>query len=94
MRCGREIEQTYTTDVTDLGTNLIIVRKVPCYKCAECGEVSYTGDVVKELNDIVNRAKENSQEVVICEYRNPVYAKDESNEMFFRVAEENGYKKV
>ena len=49
MECGSIAEKGYTTDVTDLGSCLIIVRNVPCYKCTECNEVIYTADVVEHL---------------------------------------------
>ena len=51
MVCGATAEKGYTTDVTDLGNCLVIVRNVPCYKCKECNEVIYTADVVQRLED-------------------------------------------
>ena len=42
---GAKAEKGYTTSVTDLGNCLLIVRNVPCYKCTECNEIIYTGDV-------------------------------------------------
>ncbi|CUQ49288.1 YgiT-type zinc finger domain [Dorea longicatena] len=33
MNCGANAEKGFTTDVTDVGDCLIIVRNVPCYKC-------------------------------------------------------------
>lgn len=33
MECGANANKGYTTDVTDLGNCLVIVRNVPCYKC-------------------------------------------------------------
>ena len=46
MECGAKAEKGYTTSVTDLGNCLLIVRNVPCYKCTECNEIIYTGDVI------------------------------------------------
>ena len=60
----------YTTDVTDLGNCLVIIRNVPCYKCTECNEIIYTGDVVLEIEKIVNMAKQCLQEVSIIDYNN------------------------
>ena len=48
MECGAKAEKGLTTDVTDLGSCIVIVRNVPCYKCIECNEVIYTADVVKQ----------------------------------------------
>lgn len=54
--------------MTDLGSCLVIVRNVPCYKCTECNEVIYTADVVKHLENIVEQAKKEMQEISIIDY--------------------------
>lgn len=68
MECGAMAEKGYTTDVTDLGDGLVIVRNVPCYKCMECNEVIYTADVVEHLEKIVETAKKLMQEISIIDY--------------------------
>lgn len=68
MECGSKAEKGLTTDVTDLGSCLVIVRNVPCYKCIECNEVIYTADVVKQLEKIVDQAKKLMQEISIVDY--------------------------
>lgn len=65
IKCGTTAEKGYTTSVTDLGHCLLIVRNVPCYKCMECNEVIYTGDVVKKLEKITEQAKNFTQEISI-----------------------------
>lgn len=69
MKCGSKAEKGFTTDVTDLGSCLVIVRYVPCYKCNECNEVMYTADVVKKLEQIIAKAKDLMQEISIVDYR-------------------------
>jgi YgiT-type zinc finger domain-containing protein len=68
MECGARAEKGITTDVTDLGSCLIIIRNVPCYKCTECNEIIYTADVVKRLEDIVDKTREMMQEISIVDY--------------------------
>ena len=68
MECGAKAEKGLTTDVTDLGSCLVIVRNVPCYKCIECNEVIYTADVVKQLENIIEQAKKVMQEISIADY--------------------------
>ncbi|MCI8712557.1 MAG: YgiT-type zinc finger protein [Ruminococcus sp.] len=68
MECGATAEEGYTTDVTDLGDCLVIVRNVPCYKCVECNEIIYTGDVAQHLEKIVEMAKRFMQEISIIDY--------------------------
>ncbi len=66
--CGADTEKGLTTAVTDLGDCLVIVRNVPCYKCKECNEVSYTADVVERLEEIVESAKKLMQEISVVDY--------------------------
>ena len=66
--CGAAAEKGFTTSVTDLGKCLIIVRNVPCYKCSECNEIIYTGDVVQRLENIIEAAQKLMQEVSIIDY--------------------------
>ncbi len=62
------MEQSFTTDVTDLGSCLVIVRNVPCFKCTECSEVFYTGAVIKQLEKIVESAKNMSTEIAVIDF--------------------------
>ena len=68
IACGASAEKGLTTSVTDLGNCLIIVRNVPCYKCAECNEVIYTADVVQHLEAIIESAKKLMQDISIIDY--------------------------
>lgn len=66
--CGATAEKGTTTSVTDLGTCLVIVRNVPCYKCTECNEIFYTGDVVERLEKIIDTAQKVMQEISVIDY--------------------------
>ena len=68
MECGSNAQAGFTTDVTDLGSCLIIIRNVPCYKCTECNETIYTADVVQKIEKIVEKAKNIMQEISIIDY--------------------------
>lgn len=68
MKCGATAEKGFTTSVTDLDNCLVIVRNVPCFKCSECNEVIYTGDVVQHLERIIASAKKLMQEISIIDY--------------------------
>jgi len=56
--CGSNAVAGTTTDVTDLGDFLIVVRNVPCLECTECLEVIYTGDVITRLEGIEDEVTE------------------------------------
>lgn len=68
MRCGATTERGFTTSVTDLNNCLVIVRNVPCFKCTECNEISYTGDVSQQLEKIIDSARKVMQEISIIDY--------------------------
>ena len=70
ISCGAGTSQGTTTDVTDLGNCLVIVRNAPCHKCSECNEVIYTADVVKRLEEIVKTAERAMNEIAVVDYKN------------------------
>jgi len=57
-----------TTDVTDLGSSVIIIRNVPCHKCSQCGEVSYRLEVAERLEQIVDSLREQVTEIAVVQY--------------------------
>ena len=57
-----------TTDVTDLESSVIIIRGVPCHKCVQCGEVSFTLDVGERLEQIVDALRGSLTEIAIVQY--------------------------
>ena len=68
--CKGNIADGVTTDVTDLESCVIVVRNVPCHKCVQCGEVSFSIDVSERLEKIVDtlRASDSVTEVAIVKY--------------------------
>ena len=68
FECGATAEKGLTTSVTNLGDCLVIVRNVPCYKCTECNEIFYTGDVIEQLEKIIDDAKKFMQENSVIDY--------------------------
>ena len=67
-KCGAAAQKSVTTSVTDLGGCLVIVRNVPCYKCEECGETVYTGDVVQRLEELIEAAQRAMQEISVIDF--------------------------
>ena len=72
ISCGAKTFSETTTDVTDIEKCLVIVRNVPCYKCFECNEIIYTGDVVKRLENITATAKKVANEIAVVDFNNKV----------------------
>ncbi len=65
---AQELKKGFTTGVTNLGNCLIIIRNVPCYKCTQCNEVIYTGDVIKKIEEIIEHCRNMMQEISIIDY--------------------------
>ena len=62
MRCGKPAYKSMTSEAIELGFGLLVIRNIPCYKCEECDEIFYTGDVVQKIEEIVDEAKQLMQE--------------------------------
>ena len=68
MRCGEETFTSTTTEAIETGFCLLVIRNIPCYKCRECDEIFYKGDVVLKLEKITEMFKKLPQEIIIIDY--------------------------
>jgi len=66
--CKGKKENGVTIDVTDLGTRIIIIRGVPCYKCTGCGETTFDLTVGERLEQIVDVLKDSISEIAVVQY--------------------------
>ena len=66
--CKGEKENSLTIDVTDLGSCIVIVRGVPCYKCTQCGETTFDLTVGERLEQIVDAMKDSISEIAVVQY--------------------------
>ncbi len=68
MKCGLEAYKSTTTEAIELGFGVLVIRNIPCYKCDECDEIFYTGDVAKNIEKIIERVKQLMQEITVIDY--------------------------
>ena len=68
MKCGRSAFRSVTSEAIELGFGLLVIRNIPCYKCEECDEILYTGDVVQRIESIIAEAKQLMQEIRVIYY--------------------------
>lgn len=68
MRCGEEMYESTTTEAIELGFGVLVVRNVPCFKCDECDEVFYRGDVVEKLEKLCDQVRSLVQDLVVVDY--------------------------
>ena len=65
ISCKGDLINKNTNFIADLGDCIIIVKDVPSQVCSQCGEVSYSHEVAKRLEEIVGQMKNIMTEVAI-----------------------------
>ncbi len=68
IKCGRDSFESTTTEAIEFGFGVLVIRNIPCYKCEECDEIMYTGDVACKIEEIIESFKNSLQEVTIIDY--------------------------
>ena len=68
IKCGKETYESTTTEAVELGFGVLVIRNIPCYKCKECDEILYTGDVTEKIEKITEKVKQLMQEVTVIDY--------------------------
>ena len=68
MKCGSDAFKSTMTEAIELGFGVLIIRNIPCYKCEECDEIFYTGDVAQKIEEITARVKQFVQEIIVVDY--------------------------
>lgn len=52
--------------------NCIVIKNVPSQVCAQCGEVSYSNDIAKQLEKLVNSIRNVITEITVINYTEKV----------------------
>ena len=66
-KCTTPTPSFTTTLVTQKNCSSLI-KNVPCEECQQCGEKYYSNEVAKQLENLVNIAKQLMQEIAIIDY--------------------------
>ena len=64
----KTITSSFTTHVVNYKNCIIIIKNVPCEECEQCGEKYYSNEIAKQLENLVNIAKQLMQEIAIIDY--------------------------
>ena len=70
--CKGSLDDEPTTFMVDIGNCIIIIKNVPSQVCGQCGEVSYSNDVAKQLEVIVNSLRSSITEIAVVNYTDKV----------------------
>ena len=68
MKCGKDAFRSTTSEAIEMEFGLLIIRNIPCYKCEECDEIFYTGDVAQKIERIIEMVNQVMQKVTIIDY--------------------------
>lgn len=64
---GNMVEST-TTFTATFANKVVVIKNVPCYKCTQCGEESFSFEVTERLEKIIDSFEESLTEVAIVNY--------------------------
>ena len=70
--CKGELADSTTTHVVTLDNCIIIVKNVPCSRCAQCGETFFSDEVAEHLEQIVKQFRAAVTESAVVNYSDKV----------------------
>lgn len=68
--CKGELKQEKTTFMVDIGHHIIIVKDVPSFVCSQCGDTTYSDEVSRVLEKIVESLRHAPTEMSVVSYDN------------------------
>ena len=66
--CKGKLKDDYSNYMADLNGHFIIIKNVPCHKCSQCGEVSFSGTTVAKIEKIISKLNVALTEVAIVDF--------------------------
>ena len=66
--CKGALEEKKTTFMVDLGDHIIIIKDVPSYVCSQCGDTSYSDEVARVLEEILESLRHAPTEMSVVSY--------------------------
>ena len=66
--CKGALKTGSANHFVDLESRMIIIKNIPCQKCEQCGEVVYTGYVLRRIEQITKTIKKSYTEIAIVNY--------------------------
>ena len=66
--CKGNMNESHTNYMTEVDGHFIIIKNVPCMKCSQCGEESFSGSTVRKIETILSKLKDMWAEVAIVDF--------------------------
>ena len=70
--CKGNLEEKKTTFMVELDNCIIIIKNVPSMVCKQCGEVTYSNEVAKQIEKLVNSVRNILTEITVINYSEKV----------------------
>lgn len=67
-KCSGEFQPSITTHFVNIQGCIIVVKNVPCLECSQCGEILYTDEVAKRLDEIVKAINKLKIAISVLDY--------------------------
>ncbi len=67
--CKGKLTDGTTTFMTEIDGCAVIIKNVPAKICTQCGEASFSDEVAKKLEQIVDSLRTSITEVAVADYR-------------------------
>ncbi len=72
LMCKGNLENKNTFFLVELDNCIIIIKNVPSQVCRQCGEVSYSNEVAKQIEKLVNSVRNSIIEITGINYTEKV----------------------
>ena len=72
VMCKGTLENKNTTFMIELDNCIIIIKNVPSQVCKQCGEVTYSDEVAKQLEKLVNAVRNTITEITVINFTEKV----------------------
>ena len=67
--CKGTVQDGISTFTADMGGSIVVIKNVPSCVCGQCGEVSYSDEVARRLEQIVQSIMASARaEVAVVSY--------------------------
>lgn len=54
--------------MTELKNCIVIIKNVPCFKCSQCGEVSFSGETMRKIDAILDKCEALMTEIAVFNF--------------------------
>ena len=70
--CKGSFTDKFTTFMVDIANSIIIIKNVPSQVCSQCGETSYSDEIAKHIEEIVDSLRASVAEFAVVNYADKI----------------------